>query len=79
MLNLHLVCQWIPFVHIVQVIRRNMEEKTRHKIQELCDRIWDVIAHIGDCIDDGEILDQHEIHSWLTNIVVSIDPPVVVE
>lgn len=53
-----------------------MEEINRHEIKKLCDRIWDVVAHIGDTIDEGGVLDYHELHSWLTNIVVSADPPV---
>lgn len=53
-----------------------MEEINRHKIKKLCDAIWNVVAHIGDTIDEGGELDYHELHQWLTDIVVDADSPV---
>ncbi len=39
-------------------------------MEKIQDELWQVIAHIGDIIDEYAELDLMEIHTWLTTIAL---------
>lgn len=70
MLNLHLLCQWIPFGYIFPVIRRNMEDiidDIRMLLEnELCDIIKSLTKEITEL--KNEIVELGGIVAYATEV-----------